>query len=107
MNLYSDLFALQNRIKGLVIVKSLGINVPRIGRVRKLKFAPGKGNSFLLILLVDGIDIWDISDTSHISSLRQKTNMGHVIDADWATSSEPVLAFSDGTVRFEQYVMLS
>ena len=52
-----------------------------------------------MILLVDGVDIWDAKDTTHVSSLRQRSNMGRVVDADWAGSSEPVFAFSDGTVR--------
>lgn len=34
------------------------------GWIRKLKFAPGRGNMKLLVLYNDGVDIWDAKDVS-------------------------------------------
>ncbi len=35
---------------------------PHRGWIRKLKFAPGRGNMKLLVLYNDGVDIWDAKD---------------------------------------------
>ncbi len=34
------------------------------GWIRKIKFAPGRGNLKLLVLYNDGVDIWDAKDVS-------------------------------------------
>ena len=35
------------------------------GWIRKLKFAPGRGNMKLLVLYNDGVDIWDAKEVSY------------------------------------------
>lgn len=34
------------------------------GSVRRLKFGPGKGNTKMVALFSDGLDIWDAQDAS-------------------------------------------
>ena len=34
------------------------------GWVRKVRFAPGRDNIKLLVLLADGVDVWDVRDVS-------------------------------------------
>ena len=37
--------------------------------IRKLRFAPGKGNFRAFVLFNDGVDIWDIRDVSYATYL--------------------------------------
>lgn len=41
------------------------------GWVKKIRFAPGKGNQKLLVMYADGAEVWDTKDVSikHIFSL--------------------------------------
>ena len=52
------------------------------GWVKKVKFAPGRGNQKLLVLYNDGLDIWDAKDVStvaYISSLHCMAIIGQDI----------------------------
>ncbi|XP_075922520.1 WD repeat-containing protein 11 isoform X1 [Petromyzon marinus] len=78
---------------------SRGIPTHR-GWVRRLRFAPGKGNSRLLVLYNDGIEIWDTKEVKMVSSLRSGRSVAwRVLDVDWCTSDKAVLACEDGCVR--------
>lgn len=69
--------------------------------IRKLRFAPGKNNMKLLILHMEGIDIWDVKDSERLGQWKNSPFRDYlsVIDADWCASDRPLLACSDGTVR--------
>ncbi|XP_078587664.1 WD repeat-containing protein 11-like isoform X3 [Branchiostoma floridae x Branchiostoma japonicum] len=77
------------------------------GWIKKLKFAPGRGNQKILVLYNDGAEVWDAKEVSWnkqicvemVSSVKCPRDMAKVIDIDWASSDKPVLACDDGTVR--------
>jgi len=70
------------------------------GWIRKIKFAPGRGNMKLLVLYHDGIDIFDTKEVNLLlSSVKCPRDLAKVVDADWAGSDRPVLACADGTIR--------
>uniref|UniRef100_A0A8C4QUC4 WD repeat domain 11 n=1 Tax=Eptatretus burgeri TaxID=7764 RepID=A0A8C4QUC4_EPTBU len=78
---------------------SRGIPTHR-GWVRKLRFAPGKGNSRLLVLYNDGVEIWDSKEVRMVSSLRAgRTVPWRISDGDWSSSDKSVLACDDGCIR--------
>jgi len=70
--------------------------------VKKLRFAPGKGNSKMAMLYNTRIDIRDAVGDALLGQLKwgpKEANHFIVEDADWATSDKPVLLTSDGCVR--------
>ncbi|PSN34557.1 WD repeat-containing protein 11 [Blattella germanica] len=70
------------------------------GWIKKMRFAPGKGNLKLLILYSDGVDIVDLKKQyERISQLKCPKDMVKVLDIDWASSDKPVLATQDGCLR--------
>ena len=63
----------ESRDKLLLNVIDQTVFIPRVlpghrGPIRRLKFAPGKGNMKLMVLFADGIDIWETQDVT-ISSI--------------------------------------
>lgn len=64
------------------------------GTIKKIRFAPGRGNMKILILFEDGVDIWDVR------RLRLMSTRGQIKieDIDWAASDRPVLLTSEGIV---------
>ena len=69
------------------------------GWIRKIKFAPGRGNMKLIVQYNDGIDIWDTSDVERVAVVRCPKDMAKVQDVEWAASDRPILASADGTIR--------
>ncbi|XP_077991912.1 WD repeat-containing protein 11-like isoform X2 [Glandiceps talaboti] len=69
------------------------------GWIKKIKFAPGKGNHKLLVLYNDGMDVWDTKDVEQVSNLRSPREIAKVTDVEWATSDKPILATNDGCFR--------
>ncbi|XP_072042557.1 WD repeat-containing protein 11-like isoform X2 [Amphiura filiformis] len=67
--------------------------------IKKVKFAPGKGNMKLLFMWNEGIDIWDTKEMQAVSSLKTPKEHNRVIDADWAASDRPVVIGADGCLR--------
>ncbi|CAF2904464.1 unnamed protein product [Rotaria sp. Silwood2] len=67
--------------------------------IRKVRFAPGKGNFRAFILFNDGVDIWDIRDRDRISTLKYPRDTIQVTDGDWASSDKIILACSDHCLR--------
>ena len=71
--------------------------------VKKIRFAPGKGNSKMFVLYNSRFDIRDVGEEGLISQLKWgvKESGSHLVveDADWATSDKPVLLTGDGCVR--------
>ena len=44
------------------------------GHIRKVRFAPGKGNFRAFVLFNDGVDIWDVKDVSrHLRPMALST----------------------------------
>ncbi|XP_036402686.1 WD repeat-containing protein 11 [Megalops cyprinoides] len=78
------------------------------GWVKKLRFAPGKGNQKLLVMYTDGAEVWDTKEVQMVSSLRFGRNVSHrILDIDWCTSDKVVLASDDGCIRVLEMAMKS
>ena len=73
------------------------------GGIKKVKFAPGRGNMKLLLLFGDGVEVWDAKDTLRISSVRCPRDISSISAVDWAASDRPVLACGDGTIRITDF----
>uniref|UniRef100_A0A8C5R6N5 WD repeat-containing protein 11 n=1 Tax=Leptobrachium leishanense TaxID=445787 RepID=A0A8C5R6N5_9ANUR len=68
--------------------------------VRKIRFAPGKGNQKLIVLYNDGVEVWDTKEIQMVSSLRTGRNVNYrVLDVDWCSSDKVILACEDGCIR--------
>jgi hypothetical protein len=81
------------------------------GSIKKIRFAPGRGNMKILILFEDGADIWDVKRPRLISAINTSRGqfVASVEDADWAASDRPVILASNGTVvvtdlEFKQFI---
>lgn len=71
--------------------------------VKKIRFAPGKGNTKIFVLYTSRFDIREINE-SLIAQLKwggREAAGSHLVveDADWATSDKPVILTGDGCVR--------
>lgn len=72
------------------------------GCIRKMRFAPGKGNLKLLVLYNDGVDIIDPKGKGgfeRLAQLKCPRDMVKVLDVDWAASDKPILLTQDGCLR--------
>lgn len=69
--------------------------------IRKLRFAPGKNNMKLLVLHMEGLDIWDVKESERLGQWRNSPFRDYlsILDAEWSASDRPLLACSDGSVR--------
>uniref|UniRef100_A0A3P8ZVB1 WD repeat-containing protein 11 n=1 Tax=Esox lucius TaxID=8010 RepID=A0A3P8ZVB1_ESOLU len=86
---------------------SRGIPTHR-GWVKKIRFAPGKGNQKLLVMYTDGAEVWDTKEVNMVSSLRIGRNVNYrILDIDWCTSDKVVLASDDGCIRVLEMAMKS
>ncbi|KAJ8014088.1 hypothetical protein DPEC_G00036620 [Dallia pectoralis] len=99
---------------------SRGIPTHR-GWVKKIRFAPGKGNQKLLVMYTDGAEVWDTKESdlvpgpvhpvvrvNMVSSLRIGRNVNYrILDIDWCTSDKVVLASDDGCIRVLEMAMKS
>ena len=73
------------------------------GIVRKMLFAPGKDSYFVLLLFVDGVDIWDSAEMRLLSQLKHPRDIHfRVEDVDWAATDRPVLLTSEGSVLISE-----
>ncbi|KPP76937.1 hypothetical protein Z043_103676, partial [Scleropages formosus] len=78
------------------------------GWIKKIRFAPGKGNQKLLVMYADGAEVWDTKEIQMVSSLRVGRNVNHrILDIDWCTSDKVVLASDDGCIRVLEMAMKS
>ncbi|KAM9325042.1 WD repeat-containing protein 11 [Gastrophryne carolinensis] len=76
--------------------------------VRKIRFAPGKGNQKLIVLYNDGAEVWDTKEIQMVSSLRTGRNVTYrVLDVDWCSSDKVILACDDGCIRVLEMSMKS
>ncbi|XP_074856631.1 WD repeat-containing protein 11 isoform X3 [Carettochelys insculpta] len=74
--------------------------------VRKIRFAPGKGNQKVITMYNDGAEVWDVKEM--VSSLRSGRNVNfRVLDVDWCTSDKVILASDDGCIRVLETSMKS
>ncbi|XP_053189028.1 WD repeat-containing protein 11 [Scomber japonicus] len=86
---------------------SRGIPTHR-GWVKKIRFAPGKGNQKLLVMYTDGAEVWDTKEVQMVSSIRIGRNVNYrILDIDWCTSDKVVLASDDGCIRVLEMAMRS
>lgn len=69
------------------------------GCIKKVKFAPGRGNMKLLLLFADGCEVWDVKEIERISLVRCPRDISSVTSIDWSASDRPVYSCSDGTIR--------
>uniref|UniRef100_A0A8C5HB72 WD repeat-containing protein 11 n=1 Tax=Gouania willdenowi TaxID=441366 RepID=A0A8C5HB72_GOUWI len=78
------------------------------GWVKKIRFAPGKGNQKLLVMYTDGAEVWDTKEVQMVSSIRFGRNVNYkILDIDWCTSDKVVLASDDGCIRVLEMAMKS
>lgn len=81
--------------------------------IKKIRFAPGRGNMKILVLFEDGADIWDVRSLRLVSTvICQRGHFQRVEDVDWAASDRPVILASNGSVvvtdlEFKQFVAVS
>ncbi|KAM4703755.1 WD repeat-containing protein 11 [Rhinophrynus dorsalis] len=76
--------------------------------VKKIRFAPGKGNQKLIVLYSDGAEVWDTKEIQMVSSLRTGRNVNYrVLDVDWCSSDKVILASDDGCIRVLELSMKS
>uniref|UniRef100_A0A8C0RRN0 WD repeat domain 11 n=1 Tax=Canis lupus familiaris TaxID=9615 RepID=A0A8C0RRN0_CANLF len=76
--------------------------------VRKIRFAPGKGNQKLIAMYNDGAEVWDTKEVQMVSSLRSGRNVTfRILDVDWCTSDKVILASDDGCIRVLEMSMKS
>lgn len=68
------------------------------GSIKKIRFAPGRGNMKILLLFEDGADIWDVRRLKLVSTVMPRGQVSRVEDADWAASDRPVVLASNGQV---------
>ncbi|KAG7230092.1 hypothetical protein INR49_009812 [Caranx melampygus] len=93
--------------KGDTLVLGDGIPTHR-GWVKKIRFAPGKGNQKLLVMYTDGAEVWDTKEVQMVSSMRIGRNVNYrILDIDWCTSDKVVLASDDGCIRVLEMAMKS
>lgn len=69
--------------------------------IKKIRFAPGKENLFVLVHLIDSLEIIDITNMDTFSSLKLNIQQlkTRVIDCDWCCSDRIVCFFSDNTLK--------
>ncbi|KAL5471412.1 hypothetical protein EMCRGX_G029528 [Ephydatia muelleri] len=70
--------------------------------VRKIRFAPGKGNSKFFVLCNTKLDIRDINADQLLAQMKWSSKDSSALsveDVDWITSDKPVLLTSDGCLR--------
>lgn len=75
-------------------------NIPlHRGCIKKIRFAPGRGNMKIFVLYNDGADIWDAKEAQVLSQVRVPKDLPKIQDMDWAGSERPILCTSDGCLR--------
>lgn len=81
--------------------KTSRTNSTHRGWIKKIRFAPGRGNYKFLILYNEGVDIWDLNEGKPelISSIKSPKDIPKVVDAEWSGSDRPVLATVDGCIH--------
>ncbi|XP_064605109.1 WD repeat-containing protein 11-like [Liolophura sinensis] len=69
------------------------------GWVKKIRFAPGRGNMRFLAMFSSGLEIWDAVEGKSLYSIKTPKEMSRIIDAEWSCSDKPVITTEDGCVR--------
>ena len=105
----TDLLALGNMDEGLCFWTSAsagflppvsaGIQSLILAPLKRIRFAPGKGNLKLLVLHSSGIMVLDARDRTLIASRLSPREILPLWDADWATSDRLVVITHDGCLR--------
>lgn len=66
------------------------------GAIRRIRFAPGRGNMKIILLFDDGLDIWDITKLQLVSTITVPRGQNfNILDADWTASDRPVILTSN------------
>ncbi|OWF51700.1 WD repeat-containing protein 11-like isoform X2 [Mizuhopecten yessoensis] len=70
------------------------------GWIKKIRFAPGRGNIKFLIMYNDGVDIWDMkgSKPELTGSAKSPREIAKLADAEWCGSDRVALATTNGCV---------
>lgn len=53
----------------------------------------------ILLMFNDGVEIWDSSEARSLANIKTSKDGITIVDADWLSSSLPVLLLSDGSAR--------
>eukprot|EP00118_Oscarella_pearsei_P009065 m.49863 g.49863 ORF g.49863 m.49863 type:complete len:1222 (+) comp34038_c1_seq1:279-3944(+) len=73
--------------------------------VKKIKFAPGKGNLIIFALFNNGsVDIIDTDSGETQSTMKPSKEGFSVQDVEWAASDSPVVALSNGCVSVVHFL---
>lgn len=67
------------------------------GAIRRIRFAPGRGNMKIIVLFEEGIEVWDVRCMRLISSANSPKTV-RIEDTDWGSSDRPVILNSNGTI---------
>lgn len=69
------------------------------GSIKRIRFAPGRGNMKIVVLFEEGMEIWDVRRMRLMSSANSpRSHLMRIEDADWGSSDRPVVLTSNGTV---------
>ncbi|EDO36880.1 predicted protein [Nematostella vectensis] len=69
------------------------------GQIKKVKFAPGRGNFKLAVLFNDGMDVWDLHQIELHSSYKIGKEGSPSVDMDWLASDLPYVIQSSGCLQ--------
>ncbi|XP_052225390.1 WD repeat-containing protein 11-like isoform X2 [Dreissena polymorpha] len=71
------------------------------GWIKKIRFAPGRGNYKFLLLYNEGADVWDINEGKPelLSSIKSPKEIPKIVDAEWVGSDRPLFATVDGSLH--------
>ncbi|OQR67106.1 WD repeat-containing protein 11-like [Tropilaelaps mercedesae] len=69
------------------------------GAVRRVVFAPGRGNMKIIVLFLDAVELWEATANHTLNRLASlKTARNEVFHVDWTGSVGPLLAWANGTI---------
>ncbi|KXJ05597.1 WD repeat-containing protein 11, partial [Exaiptasia diaphana] len=69
------------------------------GCIKKIKFAPGRGNLKLGVLFTDGMDVWDLQSAEMYSSYKIPKDSSPTVDLDWLASDLPLIVQASGCLQ--------
>jgi len=69
----------------------------QMGRIISITFAPGKGNTTLLVKTEKELAVWDVREVSLMSRIKKKAM--EILDADWTYSDQLAASMNDSSVR--------
>lgn len=69
----------------------------QLGRIDFLQFAPGKGNTLLLVSTERELAVWDVREVALLSRIKKKAM--EIVSADWVSSDQLAASMMDASIR--------